>query len=651
LLRAGQASSQVYGEILRSLHSTVQLLDQYNNSDTVVSSLMILLQHESGLAADSASLRQRCVYAIEAIESVVSPLHHVLSTQRLVESEKITDFRNLIPKSFFERNEANWRGRVREASAFNSYDRVRRTAAKLAEAVAADFWGVPVSSFLDDSGAPSRRSPIVQDIFNNLFALKDVPSFCGTSKRGDFAHPRDRFGKLIRNRYTTDSVQSALSEYVSACDQACQDVASLLTKLSETLYDEGHIPAVVQAAHTNLILSSAFHHSVQTNALGWNMAKAYEAALNEDDAGKFVDMWPYWIDQSEAISNSFQLSGMWLLTAPNMSGKSTLMRSTAASALLTACGLCAPLGAGSRIRRFDHLFVRGASADVPSEQKSAFGAEMGDIAALLRCCGDKSLVFVDELGRGTSPRDGTRLAGAVLETMAAVGMSGVFATHLHDILDLPLQGNDRIVTKRMAIRKPDENVTKSLNQWWTYRLEDGVCTDSMALVTAERFGLPSHIIQRAEELSQFLVDPANRSTGPDTPICSVADSNGISKLGKLPEIASLVEEVTEQQSFPVPPRWNPPASLDGKSSVYILALDVDPPQFYVGETDCFRLRIQQHRAKGGMWSNLSAIVLTAPGGKSQARAWESQIIQNLAKKGVDLRSLSDGRSIRSERKL
>lgn len=99
---------------------------------------------------------------------------------------------------------------------------------------------------------------------------------------------------------------------------------------------------------------------------------------------------------------------MILLSSPNMAGKSTIMRSTAAAALLSACGFCAPVAPGTTIRKFDHLFLRGASADVPSENKSAFGAEMGDIAAMLRVCGDRSLVFVDELGRGTSPKDGTR---------------------------------------------------------------------------------------------------------------------------------------------------------------------------------------------------------------------------------------------------
>ena len=82
------------------------------------------------------------------------------------------------------------------------------------------------------------------------------------------------------------------------------------------------------------------------------------------------------------------------------------MRETAIAALLTNCGLCASLNSRSKVCRFDSIFVRGASADVPFEEKSAFGVELEDVAALLRSCGAKSLVFVDELGRGTYPKDG-----------------------------------------------------------------------------------------------------------------------------------------------------------------------------------------------------------------------------------------------------
>ena len=77
-------------------------------------------------------------------------------------------------------------------------------------------------------------------------------------------------------------------------------------------------------------------------------------------AGQFQGVWSYWMERSESVSNAFDLDGLFLLTAPNMSGKSTLMRSTAAAALLINCGLCAPVSGGSAVRRFDSIFVRGA---------------------------------------------------------------------------------------------------------------------------------------------------------------------------------------------------------------------------------------------------------------------------------------------------
>ena len=119
---------------------------------------------------------------------------------------------------------------------------------------------------------------------------------------------------------------------------------------------------------------------------------------------------------------------------------------------------------------------------------------MEDIAALLRSSTESSLVFVDEIGRGTSPTDGTSLAGVVLEEMATAKMNGIFATHLHDILTLPLreEAKHNIATKRMqSDYKPTEEIKKIR---WTYKLMDGLCTDSHAIVTAVRFGIPDGIL-------------------------------------------------------------------------------------------------------------------------------------------------------------
>ena len=136
--------------------------------------------------------------------------------------DRISDFGDLIPRAFLERNEAPWRGRVRSTAAQESYERVAMTSQKLARSSGSRLLGHGERLFhgrVLARGAPDMKSPIVQDVFNNIFALKEIPSWA-TDEDGKsrYFHPRDRNGKLLRNRYTSDSVQSALADYVAACD-------------------------------------------------------------------------------------------------------------------------------------------------------------------------------------------------------------------------------------------------------------------------------------------------------------------------------------------------------------------------------------------------------------------------------------------------
>eukprot|EP00978_Attheya_sp_CCMP212_P002321 scaffold4800_cov47-Attheya_sp.AAC.1 len=670
LIRAGQASAQVFRELIDALESTTSVLDAYSDDESldIVKPLMILLQHESGMAADPVSLQARCRETSHLIEEVVAP-YSVHNHNAYFEDDdlldRVSDHGDTVPRAFFERNEASWRGRVKPEAAVDAYDHVKQAVDNLANVVRIDFWGPN-----DPVTTSSKRSPVFQDIFNNLFALKEIPSWVEGKGKEKYFHPRDRNGKVLRNRYTTANVQAALSDYVEACETACKEVTKVLTNLSATLCDEGHLPAVVQAAHANLILSTAAHHAANSNALGWSMAQVFEkntsGSPNPNLAGNIKDIWPYWMDRHESVANSFKLDGLFLLTAPNMSGKSTLMRSTAAAALLSNCGLCAPLAHGSSIQRFDALFVRGASADVPTEGKSAFGAEMGDIAALIRSCGDKSLVFVDELGRGTSPKDGTSLAGAVLEAMAESRMNGIFATHLHGILDLPLSpvAQEHIFMKRMAIHKKSNVDVESPTYEWTYRLEDGVCKDSLALVTARHFGLPENILNRAELFSLSLVKTSNpnRILSPEgdsdmsptfTPSkqrvangASLPVSNNVG----LDHAMKIVEEYAgeNEKVVRIPPKWMCPASLEGYCCVYILQVD---DRFYVGETDSLSRRLSQHRKKGSAWTLLTAVAIRVEGGKTEARNVESLVIRKMAKIGFDMISINDGRSVRPKGRM
>ena len=657
LIRAGQASASVYRELLSSLDAGICILLLDGKDDTmsggmVVAPLLKILQHDTGIEArDSDALRNRFVETKRVIESVVANTDNVDD----FEKERISYFGDVIPSAFLERNEVIWRGRVRQVALECSHD-VPLAARRLAEAVALDYWGVENIKYNEDgeidlNDAKETKNPIVQDIFNNIIVIKSKPSWDsstehqiedeesgGDNRKSRYFHPRDRNGKVLRTRYTTDRVQEALSDYVETCENARKEVEKVLTRLSWELVDNGHLPSIMQASHLNLILSTTAHHAASSNMKGWSTAVIEDQSTS---AGHFEGVWPYWMDRSESIPNSFDLNGLFLLTAPNMSGKSTLMRTTAAAALLINSGLCAPLKDGSSIRRFDSVFVRGASADVPTEDKSAFGAEMGDVAALLRSCGDRSVVFVDEIGRGTSPKDGTCLAAAILEKMAVSGMSGMFATHLHGILNIPYVplAESRLRKKRMAIEDDGRGHLS-----WTYKLEDGVCTNSLALLTAAKFGLDPSILQRAEELSEYW----NTDTIEES---NMHFDNNASTANMQAAIHILQSVVGKGACVPVPPSYMPPPSLEGSSCVYILQIGRENrSRYYVGETDSLSQRLSQHRSKGEDWSSLSAVAIQIEEGKSHARNVESLVIQRMAKDGFDMLSVTDGTSIRASRR-
>ena len=166
---------------------------------------------------------------------------------------------------------------------------------------------------------------------------------------------------------------------------------------------------------------------------------------------------------------------MWLLTAPNMAGKSSLMRATLTSALLANCGLLAPVRS-ARVPRYDAYFLRTSSYDAPAEGKSAFAQEMDDLYVMASECTPRSLVMLDEIGRGTATHEGSALCAALLEWLDHRRISTIFATHLHEIDERlacmpPLR---RLHRKCLPART--DPLTGELQMSFT--LADGVCTTS-----------------------------------------------------------------------------------------------------------------------------------------------------------------------------
>ena len=184
-----------------------------------------------------------------------------------------------------------------------------------------------------------------------------------------------------------------------------------------------------------------------------------------------------------------------------------------------------------------------------------------------------------------------------METMAQAGMSGFFATHLHGIFKLPLQpdASDRIITKRMIYTSDPTAVDTYTGIEWTYKMDDGICTDSHALVTAAKFGLPVEVLNRAEALALHL-DANIEEVGTYDETKASLEING--RLG-LMDAARVAKEIIgdECNAVQIPPRWMPPPSLEGSSCLYVLEIGTNPPSLYVGETDALANRMAQHRKK------------------------------------------------------
>src|SRR5207253_10864000 len=127
---------------------------------------------------------------------------------------------------------------------------------------------------------------------------------------------------------------------------------------------------------------------------------------------------------------------VWLITGPNMAGKSTLIRQTALLTLLAQVGSFVP-ARQARIGVADRIFTRVGASDEMNRGQSTFMVEMTEAANILNNATVRSLVILDEIGRGTSTYDGVSLAWAITEHLHdAVGCRALFATHYHELAQL-----------------------------------------------------------------------------------------------------------------------------------------------------------------------------------------------------------------------
>ncbi len=247
------------------------------------------------------------------------------------------------------------------------------------------------------------------------------------------------------------------------------------------------------------------------------------------------------------IANNCNLSAdkkpIWLLTGPNMAGKSTFLRQNAIIAILAQMGAYVP-AASAHIGLVDQLFSRVGAADDLARGQSTFMVEMVETAAILNQAGSRALVILDEIGRGTATYDGLSIAWATLENLHEVNQCrALFATHYHELTALSesLSGL--------------HNATVSVKEWkgdviFLHEVIAGAADRSYGVQVAKLAGLPKPVIIRARAVLDMLEKRERESTGQvlidDLPLFGAAQPAPVQES----EVETLLAEISPDELSP-----------------------------------------------------------------------------------------------------
>ena len=205
-----------------------------------------------------------------------------------------------------------------------------------------------------------------------------------------------------------------------------------------------------------------------------------------------------------------------IVTGPNMSGKSALLRQTALITLMAQIGCFVPAESAS-IGLVDKIFTRVGASDNISQGESTFMVEMNEAASILNNLSDRSLILFDELGRGTSTYDGISIAWAIVEHIhehPQARAKTLFATHYHELNEME-KSFSRIKNYNVSVKEIDKKII------FLRKLERGGSEHSFGIHVAKMAGMPQSIVKRADQILKQL-EADNRQGEIAKPIGEIA---------------------------------------------------------------------------------------------------------------------------------
>lgn len=322
-------------------------------------------------------------------------------------------------------------------------------------------------------------------------------------------------------RYITQELKELENQVLTAKDRLTALEYQIFTQLREHLaLQAGRVQQTAAAVAAADVLCSLAAVAVQRGYCRPEITLDSDISITDGRHPVVEAM----LKDSLFVPNDTSLGGnanqVSIITGPNMAGKSTYMRQVALIVLMAQMGSFVP-ARSARIGLVDRVFTRiGASDDLASGQ-STFMVEMSEVASILKYATSRSLLILDEIGRGTSTYDGMAIARAVLEYAASprrLGAKTLFATHYHELSAME-DKLPNVKNYNIAVKKRGDQMI------FLRKIVPGATDDSYGIEVAKLAGLPNSVISRAREILEEL-----ESEGPQTTVIQKEPEDQVSML-------------------------------------------------------------------------------------------------------------------------
>jgi DNA mismatch repair protein MutS len=356
-----------------------------------------------------------------------------------------------------------------------------------------------------------------------------------------FVHRQTMAGAM---RFSTVELGELEAKIASAADRALRIELGLFDLRSQRLVDLA--PAIARAADAIAVVDVTASLAELAADLAWTRPAVDGSLAFRIEGGRHPVVEAALKRQGEAfIANDSDLSGadagrILLITGPNMGGKSTYLRQNALIVVLAQMGSFVP-AREARIGVVDRLFSRVGAADDLARGRSTFMVEMVETAAILNQATARSLVILDEIGRGTATFDGLSIAWAAIEHLHEINRCrALFATHFHELTALA----ERL--PRLA------NATLKVTEWngevvFLHEVVPGAADRSYGLQVARLAGLPKAVVERAKtilsELEKSDRERPKRALVDDLPLFAVAARTEPAQPAAADPLRDMLDEV------------------------------------------------------------------------------------------------------------